>query len=60
MADALIAVARGAQYIEKHVTLDPTNTEIRDHSFALTIGNFRAMAQMIKLMERVLNRESVS
>jgi len=45
-ADALIAIARGAQYIEKHVTLNKMDTSIRDHSFALSFSEFRQMVDV--------------
>ena len=43
IADALVAVARGAKYIEKHVTLDKTEESIKDNHFALSFREFRAM-----------------
>ena len=46
IADALLAVARGARYIEKHVTLDKTNPFPRDNAFAITFDEF---AQMVRL-----------
>ena len=46
IADALLAVAKGARYIEKHVTLDKTNPFPRDNSFAITFDEF---AQMVRL-----------
>ena len=46
IADALLAVSLGAQYIEKHVTLDKTNPFPRDNSFAITFDEF---AQMVRL-----------
>lgn len=46
IADALIAVSRGAQYIEKHVTLNKADKTIRDHSFALDFGEFKQMVEI--------------
>ena len=53
-ADALIAVARGARYIEKHVTLDKTETSIKDNHFALTFEEFQAMAFIGMEMARLV------
>jgi sialic acid synthase SpsE len=53
-ADALIAIARGACYIEKHVTLDPTLNEIKDNQFALTFQEFSEMTKIGREMERLL------
>lgn len=53
-ADALIAVARGARYIEKHVTLDKTETSIKDNHFALSFDEFAQMATIGREMERLL------
>jgi len=53
-ADALIAIARGACYIEKHVTLDKTNTEIKDNHFALTFQEFGEMVKIGREMEKYL------
>lgn len=53
-ADALIAVARGAQYIEKHVTLDKTEESIRDNAFALSFEEFADMARIGRAMARLL------
>lgn len=36
----LLAVARGAQYIEKHITLNRTSTVIRDHVLSATPAEF--------------------
>lgn len=46
IGDALIAVARGAQYIEKHITLDKTMPFPRDNSFALLPEEFRTMVDV--------------
>ena len=51
-ADAIIAVARGAKYIEKHVTLDKTESTIRDNHFALSFEEFRQMVEVGSEMER--------
>ena len=46
IADALIAVSRGAKYIEKHVTLNKADKTIRDHSFALDFSEFKQMVEI--------------
>lgn len=45
-ADALIAVARGAEYIEKHVTLNKADTTLRDNAFALSFDEFGEMVRI--------------
>ena len=39
----LTAIARGAKIIEKHFTLDKSDTTIRDHSLSATPDEFRTM-----------------
>jgi len=53
-ADALIAIARGAQYVEKHVTLDRTEESIRDNHFALSFGEFEQMVDIGREIARLL------
>ncbi len=55
IAPCLMAVARGAKYVEKHVTLDPTEESIRDNAFSATPGEFAQMVQIGNEMERLLN-----
>lgn len=50
-ADALVAIARNAKYIEKHVTLAPTLDEIKDNAFALTFDAFGEMTRIGNEME---------
>ena len=45
-ADALIAIARGAQYVEKHVTTCKAEASIKDNHFSLTLDEFRAMVNI--------------
>lgn len=52
-ADALIAVARGAQYIEKHVTLNKADTTLRDNAFALNFDEFAEMVSIGNEMARL-------
>jgi N,N'-diacetyllegionaminate synthase len=42
----LLAVARGAQYIEKHFTLNRTSTVIRDHVLSATPGEFADLTRL--------------
>jgi len=51
-ADALIAIARGARYIEKHVTLDKTETSIKDNAFSLSFDEFAQMVSMGREMAK--------
>jgi N,N'-diacetyllegionaminate synthase len=54
IGDALIAVARGAKYVEKHFTLDKTEHSIRDNHFALVPEEFRRMVEAGREMERFI------
>ena len=54
IADALMAVAAGAKYVEKHFTLDKTNNCIKDHSFAINPDEFRQMVDIGNEMEVLL------
>lgn len=54
IADALIAVARGATVIEKHVTLDKTEESIKDNSFAISFDEFAQMVRIGREMGRLL------
>ena len=49
----LIAVARGAQYIEKHITLNKTSTVIRDHVLSATPAEFRELVDVASPMARL-------
>lgn len=48
-----LAVSRGAQYIEKHFTLDSTNLEIRDNSFSATPAEFKELVDVGNRIARV-------
>ena len=54
IADALLAIARGALYIEKHVTLDKTEESIRDNAFALSFEEFGEMVRTGRDIARLL------
>lgn len=56
-ADALIALSRGAQYIEKHVTLDKTEESIKDNAFSLTFDEFANMVNVGREMEMILGAD---
>lgn len=43
---ALTAIARGATIIEKHFTLDKSDTTIRDHALSATPDEFRLMVNL--------------
>ena len=53
-ADALIAIARGAQYVEKHVTLNKTERTIKDNSFSLSFDEFAQMVSIGTEMARLV------
>jgi N,N'-diacetyllegionaminate synthase len=42
----VLAVSRGAQYIEKHFTLNKTSTVIRDHALSATPGEFQTLVDV--------------
>lgn len=52
--DALIAIGRGAKYIEKHVTLNKTETTIKDNHFALSFDEFGRMVDIGREMRRLV------
>lgn len=51
----LIAISRGAKVIEKHFTLDKSNTTIRDHSLSATPDEFRQMVELGTEIEKKVN-----
>lgn len=53
-ADALIAIARGAQYVEKHVTLSKVEDSIKDNVFSLSFDEFADMARIGREMACLL------
>ncbi len=52
--DALVAVSRGATYIEKHITLDKTESSIKDNHFALSIEEMATMVKLSKGISRMI------
>ena len=53
-ADALLAISRGAKYIEKHVTLNKTEDSIRDNAFSLSFEEFKLMLEVGTELERLV------
>ena len=53
---SLIAISRGAQVIEKHFTLDKSDTTIRDHALSLLPNEFKAMVDIGKTMSKLLHK----
>jgi sialic acid synthase SpsE len=51
--DALLAITRGARLIEKHVTLDKTETSIKDNHFALSFEEFGEMVRIGRRLEKL-------
>lgn len=50
----LLAISRGAKVIEKHFTLDRSDTTIRDHALSATPEEFAQMVRLGRAMERLL------
>ncbi len=46
IAACLLAISKGAQYIEKHVCLDPSDLATRDSPFSATPSEFAQLAQI--------------
>lgn len=44
------AIDRGAQYLEKHFTLDKSSTVIRDHALSATPEEFRLLAERVQVL----------
>lgn len=51
----LLAVARGAKIIEKHFTLDKSDTTIRDHALSATPEEFAEMVKNSRAIHRLLS-----
>ena len=50
----LIAIARGARMIEKHFTLDKSDTTIRDHALSASPSEFRTLVTLGQTMSKTL------
>lgn len=46
LSACLLAIARGARYLEKHVTLNKASQVIRDHTLSATPEEFRVLTQV--------------
>jgi sialic acid synthase SpsE len=55
VGDALLAISRGARYIEKHVTLSKAEESIRDNSFSLSPREFAEMVRIGKEIHRLIS-----
>jgi sialic acid synthase SpsE len=53
IAAPLMAIARGAKYIEVHVTLNKAQPEIRDNMFACTPDEFETLVRLGKQIARL-------
>ena len=51
----LLSVARGAKVIEKHFTLDKSDTTIRDHALSATPNEYLEMVKNARAIERLLS-----
>lgn len=51
---ALMAISRGAKIIEKHFTLDKSDTTIRDHALSATPDEFLTLTQLGRVMHSCL------
>ena len=51
----LLAISRGAKMIEKHFTLDKSDTSIRDHALSATPDEFAQLVQIGRAMEKSLD-----
>ena len=52
---ALMAIVRGASVIEKHFTLDKSDTTIRDHALSATPSEFNNLVRLGRLIKKNLN-----
>jgi N,N'-diacetyllegionaminate synthase len=53
---SLLAIASGAQLIEKHFTLDRSNVSIRDHALSATPAEFSQLTRLGDKMSRIVVR----
>ena len=52
---ALLAISRGARLIEKHFTLDKSDTTIRDHALSVTPDEFSSLVKHGKELFKLIN-----
>jgi N,N'-diacetyllegionaminate synthase len=57
---AVLSVGLGARIIEKHFTLDKTQTSFRDHQLSADPSDFERMVQGVRNAEKLLGRGEVS
>jgi len=50
----LLAISRGARYIEKHFTLNKTSQVIRDHVLSATPAEFKQLAELGKPLAKLV------
>lgn len=50
---SLLAIARGAKVIEKHFTLDKSDTTIRDHALSLLPHEFKMLVELGTAMNKI-------
>ena len=51
---SLIAIARGAKIVEKHFTLDKSDTTIRDHALSLLPHEFKNLVDIGKGIQQAI------
>ena len=49
---SLLAIERGAKIIEKHFTLDKSDTTIRDHALSLLPHEFKSLVDIGKGIQK--------
>ena len=54
----LLAIARGAKLIEKHLTLNKTSQVIRDHALSATPEEFRSLTTLGRDLNNLLDNVS--
>ena len=52
---ALMAIVRGANVIEKHLTLDKSDTTIRDHALSASPSEFKNLVKLGRLIKKNLH-----
>jgi sialic acid synthase SpsE len=51
----MLAISRGAQYVEKHFTLNKSSQVIRDHTLSATPDELRQLSQLGGEVTKLLN-----
>jgi len=60
IGDKLLAIARGAKYVEAHTTLDKTETSIRDNHFSLDFSEFAEMVRAGNAIAQALGSVAIT